>query len=106
EATAILRGIRAISDYEYELQMALMNRKLQPDLETVFMMPAEKYSYVSSRLVREVAQLGGSIECLVPELVEQKLREKMDVAHKFESGEPSAGKTPSEGKSKPRKKKA
>jgi pantetheine-phosphate adenylyltransferase len=82
-ATAILRGIRAVSDYEYELQMALMNRKLQPSLETVFMMPAEKYSYLSSRLVREVAQLGGAIECLVPELVGQKLREKMDVAHKF-----------------------
>ena len=58
-AKAILRGIRAISDYEYELQMALMNRKLHPELETVFMMPAEQYSYLSSRLVREVAQLGG-----------------------------------------------
>src|SRR5260370_23499312 len=56
-ATAVLRGIRAISDYEYELQMALMNRKLQPGLETVFMMPAEMYSYLSSRLVREIAQL-------------------------------------------------
>jgi len=83
-----------------------MNRKLQPGLETVFMMPAEKYSYLSSRLVREVAQLGGSIERLVPELVEQKLREKMDVAHKFANGEQLAGKTPSEGKSKSRKKKA
>ncbi len=82
-ARAILRGIRAISDYEYELQMALMNRKLQPGLETVFMMPAEKYSYLSSRLVREVAELGGAIDCLVPALVAQKLREKMDVAHKF-----------------------
>ena len=87
EATAILRGIRAISDYEYELQMALMNRKLQPTLETVFMMPAEKYSYLSSRLVREIAQLGGSVDCLVPELVAQKLREKMDPAHKFEAVE-------------------
>src|SRR6202521_2381397 len=105
EARAILRGIRAISDYEYELQMALMNRKLQPGLETVFMMPAEKYSYLSSRLVREVAQLGGSIECLVPDLVEQKVREKIDVAHKFANREQSAGKTPSEGKSKFRKKK-
>src|ERR1700675_603526 len=83
EATCILRGIRAISDYEYELQMALMNRKLEPTLETVFMMPADKYSYVSSRLVREVAQLGGNIDCLVPELVAQKLREKMDPALKF-----------------------
>ena len=92
-AQAILRGVRAISDYEYELQMALMNRKLQPGLETVFMMPAEKYSYLSSRLVREVAQLGGSIECLVPDLVEQKLREKIDVAHKFANREQSAGKS-------------
>jgi pantetheine-phosphate adenylyltransferase len=106
EATAILRGIRAISDYEYELQMALMNRKIQPGLETVFMMPAEKYSYVSSRLVREVAQLGGSIDCLVPELVAQRLREKIDVAHKFDNAEQLADKTPSEGKSKSRKKKA
>ena len=100
EARAILRGIRAISDYEYELQMALMNRKLQPGLETVFMLPAEQYSYVSSRLVREVAQLGGSIACLVPDLVERKLREKIDMALKFEDGEPS------EGKSRSRKKKA
>ena len=102
EAQAILRGIRAISDYEYELQMALMNRKLHPELETVFMMPAEKYSYLSSRLVREVAQLGGAIDCLVPELVGQKLREKIDVAHKFEKGERLADKTPSEGKGKSR----
>ena len=87
DAQAILRGIRAISDYEYELQMALMNRKLQPGLETVFMMPAEKYSYLSSRLVREVAQLGGAIDCMVPPLVAQKLREKIDVAHKFDDGE-------------------
>ncbi len=82
-ASAVMRGIRAISDYEYELQMALMNRKLQPSLETVFMMPAERYSYVSSRLVREVAQLGGNIDCLVPALVAQKLREKIDPALKF-----------------------
>ena len=82
-ASAVLRGIRAISDYEYELQMALMNRKLSPNLETVFMMPAEAYSYLSSRLVREVAQLGGNISRLVPELVEQKLREKMDPAIKL-----------------------
>ncbi|MEY2413796.1 MAG: pantetheine-phosphate adenylyltransferase, partial [Acidobacteriaceae bacterium] len=82
-ASAVLRGIRALSDYEYELQMALMNRKLQPELETVFMMPAEQYSYLSSRLVREVAQLGGSIEGLVPELVEQRLREKLDPAIKL-----------------------
>jgi pantetheine-phosphate adenylyltransferase len=82
-ATCILRGIRAISDYEYELQMALMNRKLEPTLETVFMMPADKYSYVSSRLVREVAQAGGPVKGLVPEVVEQKLREKLEPAYKF-----------------------
>ena len=83
EATCVLRGIRAISDYEYELQMALMNRKLEPTLETVFMMPADKYSYVSSRLVREVAQAGGPVKGLVPEFVEQKLREKLDPAYKL-----------------------
>ena len=84
KANAVLRGIRAISDYEYELQMALMNRKLAPNLETVFMMPAEAYSYLSSRLVREIAQLGGPISGLVPDLVEQKLREKIEPALKFE----------------------
>jgi pantetheine-phosphate adenylyltransferase len=106
QAQAILRGIRAISDYEYELQMALMNRKLQPGLETVFMMPAAKYSYLSSRLVREVAQLGGPIDCLVPEVVRLRLREKIDVAHKFESGQQPVGGKPSEGKRKSRKRKA
>ena len=88
-AGAVLRGIRAISDYEYELQMALMNRKLQPDLETVFMMPAEQYSYLSSRLVREVAQLGGSVKDLVPEMVEQRLKEKLDPAIKLQSARES-----------------
>ncbi len=82
-AICILRGIRAISDYEYELQMALMNRKLEPTLETVFMMPADKYSYVSSRLVREVAQAGGPVKGLVPEIVEQKLRVKLEPAYRF-----------------------
>ncbi|HXZ41031.1 MAG TPA: pantetheine-phosphate adenylyltransferase [Terriglobales bacterium] len=84
KASAVLRGIRAISDYEYELQMALMNRKLHPELETVFMMPAEQYSYLSSRLVREIAQLGGSIKGLAPEMVEQRLREKLDPAIKLQ----------------------
>ena len=83
EPKCVLRGIRAISDYEYELQMALMNRKLVPTLETVFMMPADKYSYVSSRLVREVAQAGGPVKGLVPEAVEQKLREKLEPAYKL-----------------------
>jgi len=76
KAHAIVRGIRAISDYEYELQMALMNRRLQPGLETVFMMPAEAYSYVSSRLVKEVFHLGASIEGLVPTLVEDRMKTK------------------------------
>lgn len=76
-AKAVLRGIRAVSDYEYELQMALMNRKLDPRLETIFMMPAEAYSYLSSRMVREIATLGGSVHGLVPELVEDRLRNKM-----------------------------
>lgn len=77
QADVIVRGIRAISDYEYELQMALMNRRLEPGIETVFMMPAESYSYVSSRLVKEVFQLGGAIEGLVPPLVEQRMKEKI-----------------------------
>jgi pantetheine-phosphate adenylyltransferase len=85
EAMCVLRGIRAVSDYEYELQMALLNRKLEPTLETVFMMPADKYSYVSSRLVREVAQAGGPVKGLVPEVVEQKLLEKLDPAYKLQS---------------------
>lgn len=73
-AQAVLRGIRAISDYEYEFQMALMNRRLAPELETVFMMPAEKYSYVSSRLIKQVFHLGGSVEGLVPPVVLERMR--------------------------------
>lgn len=83
KAGAMLRGIRALSDYEYELQIAMMNRKLSPELETVFMMPAEQYSYLSSRLVREAAKLGGDVSTLVPELVEQRLKEKLDPAYKL-----------------------
>ena len=78
EASVIVRGIRAISDYEYELQMALMNRRLEPGIETVFMMPAETYSYVSSRLVKEVFQLGGDVSGLVPPLVEKRMKEKLN----------------------------
>ena len=77
EANVIVRGIRAISDYEYELQMALMNRRLAPSVETVFMMPAETYSYVSSRLIKEVFQLGGTVTGLVPPLIEQRMKEKL-----------------------------
>ncbi len=75
-ADAVVRGIRAFSDYEYELQMALMNRRQEPRIETVFMMSAEAYSYVSSRLVKEVFQLGGTIEGLVPASVESRMRQK------------------------------
>jgi pantetheine-phosphate adenylyltransferase len=75
-ASVIVRGLRAISDFEYEFQMALMNRRLNPRIETVFMMPAEGYSYVSSRLVKEVFQLGGKVTELVPPVVERRLREK------------------------------
>jgi pantetheine-phosphate adenylyltransferase len=75
-ASVIIRGIRAISDFEYEFQMALMNRRLNPHIETVFMMPAESYSYVSSRLVKEVFQLGGRVSDLVPPVVERRLSDK------------------------------
>jgi pantetheine-phosphate adenylyltransferase len=75
-ARVVMRGIRAISDYEYELQMALMNRKIEPDVETVFMMPAETFSYLSSRLVKEIARLGGPVKDLVPPTVEEHLRAK------------------------------
>ena len=78
-AQALLRGIRAISDYEYELQMAMMNRRLAPEVETVFMMPAQKYTFVSSRLVKEIFLLGGSIEDLVPAAVLRRLRGKIPV---------------------------
>ncbi|MBZ5537038.1 MAG: pantetheine-phosphate adenylyltransferase [Acidobacteriia bacterium] len=76
KATVIVRGIRAISDYEYELQMALMNRRLEPRIETVFMLPAEAFSYLSSKLIREIFVLGGSVKGLVPEIVELRLRAK------------------------------
>jgi len=76
-AGVILRGIRAVSDYEYELQMALMNRKLEPRLETVFMLPGLSYSYLSSKLVREIAHLGAPLDGLVPPIVEERLRAKV-----------------------------
>jgi pantetheine-phosphate adenylyltransferase len=77
QAQAILRGIRAISDYEYELQMALMNRRLAPQAETVFLMADEKYSYVSSRLIKNVFKLGGSVDGLVPETVIRRLQDRV-----------------------------
>jgi len=80
-ADAILRGIRAISDFEYEFQMALMNRKLLKTVDTVFMMPDEKYSYLSSKLVREVAKFNGNIEPFVPKIVIEKLKEKFSTSN-------------------------
>ena len=77
QAQVIVRGLRAISDFEYEFQMALMNRRLSGKLETVFMMPAEQYTYTSSRVIKEVFSLGGKIHGLVPEMVERRLREKV-----------------------------
>jgi pantetheine-phosphate adenylyltransferase len=76
KADCIVRGIRAISDFEYEFQMALMNRKLRPNVETIFLMPHEKYTYISSRLIKEVASFGTSVAGMVPSLVEKRLAEK------------------------------
>lgn len=76
-ASVILRGVRAIADYEYELQMAHMNRRLQPQIETVFLMAAEEYAFVSSRLMKEVVALGGNISGLVPESVEARMKERL-----------------------------
>jgi pantetheine-phosphate adenylyltransferase len=73
----IIRGIRAISDFDYEFQMALTNRRMSPDIETIFMMPSENYSYLSSSLVREIAQLGGNLEGLVPAVVRQMFKKKL-----------------------------
>jgi pantetheine-phosphate adenylyltransferase len=78
-ASAIVRGLRAVSDFEYEFQMALMNRHLEPTLETVFMMPAEQYTYLSSRLIKEVFQLGGEVRGLVPPAVERWMRAKQGI---------------------------
>jgi pantetheine-phosphate adenylyltransferase len=75
-AQVIVRGLRAVSDFEFEFQMALMNQRLNPRIETVFMMPAEQYTYISSRLIKEVFALGGRVHGLVPDTVEERLREK------------------------------
>ncbi|HLH00869.1 MAG TPA: pantetheine-phosphate adenylyltransferase [Bryobacteraceae bacterium] len=76
-ASVILRGIRAVSDYEYELQMALMNRRLAPEIETVFLMAGEAHSFISSRLVKEVIRLGGNMRGLVPPSIEGRLRRRL-----------------------------
>ena len=81
-ASVILRGIRAVSDYEYELQMALMNRRLKPEIETVFLLAGEAHSFISSRLVKEVIRLGGNISGLVPPSVEGRLRKRVLEAHR------------------------
>lgn len=75
-AQVVVRGLRAVSDFEFEFQMALMNQRLKPTIDTVFMMPAEQYTYISSRLIKEVFSLGGRVNGLVPELVEERLRGK------------------------------
>ena len=85
-ATVLLRGIRAISDYEYELQMALMNRRLRPEIETVFLMANEAYSFISSRLVKEVFRLGGNISGLAPAFVEARMRRRIAM-----EGQPGSG---------------
>lgn len=77
EARLVVRGIRAISDYEYELQMALMNRRLRPDVETVFLMAREEYSFISSRMIKQVVRLGGDVGGLVPPFVEERLRRRL-----------------------------
>jgi pantetheine-phosphate adenylyltransferase len=82
KADVIVRGLRAVSDFEFEFQMALMNRRLNAKIETVFMMPAEQYTYISSRLIKEVFSLGGRVHGLVPELVEARLRDKVSTVTK------------------------
>ncbi len=77
KAHAIVRGLRAVSDFEYEFQMALMNQRLNGRIETVFMMPAEQYTYISSRLIKEVFALGGRVHGLVPDMVEERLQKKV-----------------------------
>src|SRR3979409_2060000 len=76
QAQVVVRGLRAVSDFEFEFQMALMNQRLNSNIETVFMMPAEKYTYISSRLIKEVFSLGGRVNGLVPDLVETRLKDK------------------------------
>jgi pantetheine-phosphate adenylyltransferase len=81
-ATAIIRGLRAVSDFDYEFQMALMNRKLASDLETVYLMPSEEYTYINSTIVKEVARLGGTIDCFLPPIVASALRQKVKEVEK------------------------
>lgn len=78
-ADVIIKGLRAVSDFEYEMQMALMNRKLNPNIETVFLMTGNKYSYLSSSMVKEIGRLGGCIHGLVPEIVEKELKNRFNI---------------------------
>lgn len=81
-ATALIRGLRAVSDFEYEFQMALLNRKLSKDVESVFLMPKEKYTYLNSSMIKEIATFGGNVSCFVPDYVKQKLINKFDIKEK------------------------
>jgi pantetheine-phosphate adenylyltransferase len=76
KASALIRGVRAVSDFEFEFQLALMNRKLAPQTETVFLIPSEKYTYLSSNLIKDIARFNGDISCFVPKIVRKKLKEK------------------------------
>ena len=87
KADVIVRGLRALSDFEVEFQMALMNRRLSPQIETVFMMPAEQYTYISSRVIKEVFSLGGRVSGLVPKTVEKRLRDKQRLSEKRTAGD-------------------
>ena len=82
QGVAIIRGLRAVSDFEYEMQMALMNRRLNHDIETVFLMPSEEYSFLTSTMVKEVSSFGGSVKGLVPEIVEKALKDKFKTIDK------------------------
>ena len=77
-AAAVIRGLRAVSDFEYEFQLTLMNRKMDPNFEAVFLMPSERYTYLSSSIIKEVAKFGGSLKDMVPDVVEKRLKEKMN----------------------------
>ena len=94
-AKVVIRGLRAVSDFEYEFQMALMNKKLDSHCETVYLMPSEQYTYLNSSVIREIAALGGSVSEFVPTAVEGKLREKLGAPHK---GAEAAGKAKPSGK--------
>jgi pantetheine-phosphate adenylyltransferase len=90
DALAVIRGLRAVSDFEFEFQMALMNRRLSPRLEVVFLMPSQQYTYLNSTLVKEVVRLGGSVRGLVPRAVEERLNARLRPREKRAPGSPRA----------------